>query len=355
VEEYIRILKELQKADMKKLNLKENDGAITVSCEGREVAVISCDPAAPQICQLLQLWAKARLAEAAPDPEREKAAAVLRAMIPGLKAGKNIPVKEVMTQLVFPKQNSSLATAAMKAFQPIWVGYSEAMKKYREVSASHMKTQHMQCQAKSTMILRLQYDNIDRQEEGQSIRTRNLRLFDRIVDTFSAVDEQPETLKKLFSPDCVEDYWLYRNEESRNEILNGEEFKEFPDRELLTNFREKGYMLLYYALRAAQLQYRQKKAISEMAEKSDNTYYASYCGLLADAMVKHMSDSAAKRLVLEQCRQDLMEAAEKNGITTTGDLFRQIYTSRESENKMLWQIFTWDEIKACIGENEYVR
>jgi hypothetical protein len=50
-----------------------------------------------------------------------------------------------------------------------------------------------------------------------------------------------------------------------------------------------------------------------------------------------------------------MEAAEKNGITTTGDLFRQIYTSRESENKMLWQIFTWDEIKACIGENEYVR
>jgi hypothetical protein len=349
--EYIEIINELEKVDMHKLRFEEKDGAIKVLCEDLEVAVIGHDPAAPQICQLLYIWAKACVADKAVDPERAKAAAELRAMIPSLKKAKTVPTKEVMTQLVFPKANDHPDKPIQGIFDQIWSGYTEAMKEYRSINLSRMTDQYMQCRTRSVMVLNLQYDNIDLQTEGQSIRTRSLRLFERIADKFCTEDDQSEALQSLFFPNNVENYWPFMNEESRIAMLNGKKFVDLPDRNLLANFREKGYMLLYYALRAAQRNYLMDKKISNIAEKKGEAYYARYCRILADAMMNQMSVSAAKRQVLNQCRQDLIDAAAECDITDTSDLFRLLYTPQESKNKMLWQIFAWDEIKVCIGDD----
>ncbi len=211
-------------------------------------------------------------------------------------------------------------------------------------------------------LLKLQYDS--RQTPlpcGVSVEEAQRQAYAALEGTFTSEAEVRDALVRL-----LDEKWQFAKEEQREEkiarILNLGKDEMLPQAviELLSNFRNGGYMIFYYILKDVRRHFRENMDIATYMdgdgnpqEKSrfpipkGNPYWEELYQTYCKASAKKETASVWRRKIQDLCRSHLMNIFGENMNTAL------LHAANEkSKSRFLWDVFSKEEILRNIHSPE---
>lgn len=367
---YLDNLKELEAANAALLQVqlpkdeekkKEDTAKIKVwegFHNGRKVCFLSDADSVSPLGRMLIAWAEARAELGATEPNYTEAADKMHQWLVQSQNAVTVrdgemPRKDVLTALVTDGKPSGSAVVA-QITREILKAYDAANRVMTDIQIRDCRQKADACMEKAVFTLKMQYDDIDRQTDSWTLREQLNVLRDQLYEQLGTEQKVEAAIGYLFTNGDLDNFWPYLSKDNREEKLSR---KNLPlGWQILTNFRSRGYNILFFLLKAVQYQRHVDDGIRNLEQTPGKEPYARYCRLIAQGLREGRSITYIQtKMVGKACRQDLLEAASAHGVSSIGQLFCTMYPPEKKHADLLWKIFQWDEIRANLGGADYAQ
>lgn len=317
----------------------------------------------PLIYRLLIRWAQARVEEAENHPKKgyeakKKAVEHLFFLLePGdtataqekaAKTGYKYPRSDILKKLVFrcPRMSSTEANSLSE----VLLSCQKTKEAVSAVGLETSKDMRKNIRKRMLYLLQFKYDNIDETKNGQNtIRQVSAQIAEKLKNELKTSEAVEARLEQLFYEQENSQAWLYMDSNSRKQTLLDAKVAQTDDRQevqVFSDFYYRGYNLLYFALREALVKVKAEESIQLLSQNGTCSFHSE---LLVKAKTwlsqGYTTAQINNRLLPQVCKEELI----RRGGTDLPQLIRKVYScAKETQKKMVWQIFTWDEIRACL-------
>ena len=302
----------------------------------------------PYIYQLLCHWAKARMEEEIGQPKQGKESA---------KTGRdrNKTLKTVLgcTDKVSRDQKTEIHAVIMNA-------YAQTKKTVTAANQAGKIDMRKSIRKRMLYLLRAKYDDIDAVVDGENtIRQLADAAVAKLKSQLKTSKELSEGLQKYFYQENNmagwQDGWLFLPLHDRKKwldemnLIDTDASANEMEADILADFYCRGYNLMYFVFREALVKAREQECGKRLNQVMEDPFHNSLLSRARDLLEKGYTTSQINsHKLVSMCREELMRRLqlEQEDVST---LIRMMYTALDSNHRdIIWRMFTWEEIKACL-------
>ena len=203
-------------------------------------------------------------------------------------------------------------------------------------------------------LLQFKYDSLASGDDQCSLRNVPQQIVDRLKNRCGVSAQLEEQLESRFYGDDMAQSWLFMGLDERKQLLTQIYQICAEDEQALhvfTDFYGRGYNLLYFAMREALAAVKVKENTEKMNTEAEDPF-SEKLRIKVNGWLKegYSVSQINNRQIPKACAKELREQLQMEN----EQLIPLIYDCSK-DAKLLWQMFSWEQIKPCVEVKKHAQ